>query len=293
LLGSSDVVGHFEQPSDESGGAVDPVIDLLDRHDEGVPGLDRIDREEHGTLVVSPDEVTRDVAVEDAREDRRHRGTVRDFTGDFPVLRWRVVTDALDVTKPGETDRLLTVPNLVTVVRLGCLPLFLWLLFGRDNRAGAAWLLGGLGATDWVDGYVARRFGQVSEFGKMLDPIADRLLFIVGIAAIIIDGSAPLWVCVLVLARELALGITVASLTVFAGMQRFDVTYWGKLATFLLMFAFPGFMLGASDFWGHQGFQIASWILVVPGLALSYYTALAYVPTIAAHLRAGRKERSS
>jgi len=86
-----------------------------------------------------------------------------------------------------------TVPNLITLLRLCCLPVFLWLLLGRDDRAAAAWLLGGLGATDWVDGWVARRFDQVSEFGKMFDPTADRLLFLVAIVAILVDGSAPAW----------------------------------------------------------------------------------------------------
>lgn len=181
-----------------------------------------------------------------------------------------------------------TVPNLVTVIRLCCIPLFLWLLLGRDNRAGAAWVLGGIGATDWVDGYIARRFNQVSEIGKILDPTADRLLFIVGIAGIIIDGAAPAWFCWLVVAREVILGATVAGLTLFAGMKRFDVTWWGKTATFLLMFAFPGFLLGASDFPGHTGFELAAWILGIPGLILSYYVAVAYVPTIVHHVREGR-----
>ncbi len=78
-----------------------------------------------------------------------------------------------------------------TLARLLCLPLFLYLLFGRDNQAAAAWMLGALGATDWVDGYLARRLGQASEFGKMFDPTVDRLLFIVAIVAIIVDGSIP------------------------------------------------------------------------------------------------------
>ena len=72
------------------------------------------------------------------------------------------------------SDRILTIPNLFTLLRLACLPLFLYLLLGRDNPAAAAWLLGGLGATDWVDGYLARRLGQVSEFGKVFDPTVDR-----------------------------------------------------------------------------------------------------------------------
>ncbi|MDP9463138.1 MAG: CDP-alcohol phosphatidyltransferase family protein [Actinomycetota bacterium] len=187
------------------------------------------------------------------------------------------------------SNRYLTVPNAFTLLRLCCIPLFLYLLFGRDNRAGAAWLLGGLGATDWVDGWLARRLHQTSEFGKVFDPTADRLLFIVAIGGIIIDNSAPLWFAWAVVAREVVVGGTVAIATLAFGMKRFDVSWWGKVATFLLMFAIPGFMLGASDFPVHQGFQIAAWLLGIPGLVLSYYTAVTYIPTIRASLREGRE----
>lgn len=186
-------------------------------------------------------------------------------------------------------NRYLTIPNAFTLFRLCCIPLFLYLLFGRDNRAGAAWLLGALGATDWVDGWLARRLNQTSEFGKVFDPTADRLLFIVGIGGIIIDHAAPLWIAWAVVIREVVLGGTVAILTLAFGMKRFDVTWLGKLATFLLMFAFPGFMLGATDFPGHQGFQLAAWMLGIPGLVLSYYTAVLYIPAIRASLREGRE----
>ena len=187
------------------------------------------------------------------------------------------------------TNRYVTLPNAFTLFRLCCIPLFLYLLFGRDNRAGAAWLLGGLGATDWVDGWLARRLNQTSEFGKIFDPIADRILFIVGIGGIIIDHAAPLWIAWAVVAREVIFGGTVAIATLVFGMKRFDVTWLGKTATFLLMFAFPGFMLGSTDFPGHRGFQIASWMLGIPGLILSYYTAFTYIPTIRDSLREGRE----
>jgi cardiolipin synthase len=187
------------------------------------------------------------------------------------------------------TNRYLTLPNAFTLFRLCCIPLFLYLLFGRDNRAGAAWLLGGLGATDWVDGWLARRLGQTSEFGKIFDPTADRLLFIVGVGGIIVDHAAPLWIAWAVVAREVLIGGTVAIATLVFGMQRFDVTRWGKTATFLLMFAFPGFMLGSTTFPGHRGFEIASWILGIPGLILSYYTAFTYIPMIRDSLREGRR----
>ena len=185
------------------------------------------------------------------------------------------------------THQLLTLPNIITLVRLACIPIFLWLLFVQDDRASAAWLLGGLGATDWVDGWVARRYGQVSELGKILDPFADRLLFIVGVGAMIIDGAIPLWFAWLVVIREVVLGVVLVVATML-GMKRFDVSFLGKLATALLMFALPGFLLGASDFPGHEVFNTAAWIVGIPGLVLSYYTALAYVPLIRRNLREGR-----
>jgi cardiolipin synthase len=192
-----------------------------------------------------------------------------------------------------EVDTLWTVPNLFTLVRLLCLPLFLYLLLGSDNRAAAAWLLGGLGATDWVDGYLARRLGQVSEFGKKFDPTVDRLLFIVALLAIIADDAAPRWFCVAVLAREVLVGGSIAIATVFLHMTRFDVTWWGKTATFLLMFAIPAFVLGSSDFPAHDAFTVLAWILGIPGLVLSYWTGIGYVPEIRRGIATGRDARAA
>jgi cardiolipin synthase (CMP-forming) len=194
----------------------------------------------------------------------------------------------MTTVQPGERDTIVTIPNLVTLLRLLCLPVFVYLLFVLENRAAAAWTLGALGATDWVDGYLARRLDQVSEFGKKFDPTVDRLLFIVGLIAILIDGSMPVWFGLAVLVRELAVGGAVAIATLVYGMERFDVTFLGKTATLLLMFAIPGFLLGASDFPGSGGFQLVSWILGVPGLALSVYTAIVYVPRIRDGVRAAR-----
>jgi cardiolipin synthase len=189
---------------------------------------------------------------------------------------------------PDQPARFLTVPNVLTLLRLLCLPLFLYLLFGRDNPAAAAWLLGGLGATDWVDGYLARRLNQGSEFGKIFDPTVDRLLFIVATIAVIIAGAAPEWFCVLVLLREVLVGAMMAIATLVFKMPRFDVSWWGKVATCLLMFAIPGFMLGSSDFPGHAGFQIVSWILGIPGLIISWVTAFLYVPKVRAAIASNR-----
>jgi cardiolipin synthase (CMP-forming) len=192
-----------------------------------------------------------------------------------------------------EVDTLWTVPNLFTLARLLCLPLFLYLLLGRDNPAAAAWLLGGLGATDWVDGYLARRLGQVSEFGKKFDPTVDRVLFIVALLAIIAADAAPRWFCIAVLVREVLVGGSIAIATLVFHMPRFDVTWLGKMATFLLMFAIPGFVLGSSDFPGHSAFNAAAWMLGIPGLVLSYWTAIAYIPEIRRGVAAGRAARVS
>jgi cardiolipin synthase len=166
------------------------------------------------------------------------------------------------------------------------------LLFVQENRAGAAWLLAGLGSTDWVDGYVARRFDQTSEFGKIFDPTVDRLLFIVSITAIIIDGSIPIWFAVAVLAREILVGGAIAFATLFLHMERFDVTWLGKCATFLLMGAVPSFLIGSTDVWEADFFAVLAWLIGIPGLILSYWTAIAYIPMIRSGVAAGRRATS-
>jgi len=177
-------------------------------------------------------------------------------------------------------DGIWTVPNAVTLVRLLFLPVFLYLLFGVENRAAASVTLGLLGATDWVDGYLARRLGQVSEFGKVFDPTVDRLLFFVGVTAILIDGSMPLWFGIAVLTREILVGAMMAVATFVYKMPRIDVTYLGKWATFLLMIAVPSFLMGNSDISVAAGFEAVAWIAGIPGLVLSIWTGFAYVPQV-------------
>ena len=108
----------------------------------------------------------------------------------------------------------------------------------------------------------------------------------------IIDGAIPLWFAWLVVIREVVLGVVLVVATML-GMKRFDVSFLGKLATALLMFALPGFLLGASDFPGHEVFNLAAWIVGIPGLVLSYYTAFTYVPLIRRNLREGRAEKGA
>ena len=186
--------------------------------------------------------------------------------------------------------RVLTVPNLITFLRLCCLPVFLWMLFGRESVAGAALLLGILGMTDWVDGWWARRFGQESEFGAMFDPTVDRLLFVVASVSVIVHPGVPDWFLVAVLLRETLVG-SMMILGKVMGMKRFPVTTLGKRYTFLLMMAVPLLLLGTSDHPTADFGWIAGWIFGAPGLLLSWYTAIDYVPRVRAAVRAGRAER--
>lgn len=196
-----------------------------------------------------------------------------------------------DAPMPGE-DRILTIPNAISIGRLLCIPLFLWLLFGKDDRARAAYLLGALGATDWIDGYVARHFNQVSTLGKILDPTADRLLLGVGIVAILIDGSVPRWIAILVLIREVLVGGTVVALAAL-GARRIDVTWFGKAGTFFNLFAFPLFLGGASGISWNDTARTLGWICAIPGLVLSWYAAAMYVPAARKALREGRAARTT
>ena len=185
---------------------------------------------------------------------------------------------------PAEASRkVLTVPNLLSFGRLLCVPLFLWLLFGRDNRVAAAWLLAVLGVTDWVDGTVARRFNQVSELGKVLDPTADRILLGVGIVAILIDGSVPPVLAWVAIAREGLVSIMALVLAAL-GARRIDVSREGKFGTVGLMVAFPLFLLGG----GKGAAAAVAWPIAVAGLALGWYAAFNYVPKGLAALREGR-----
>ncbi len=184
-----------------------------------------------------------------------------------------------------------TVPNLITLLRLCCLPVFLWLLFSVKDRGAAAWLLGGLGATDWVDGWIARRFNQKSDFGAIFDPTVDRGLFIVAVIAILIDQSMPIWFGSAILVREVFVAGAMSIATAF-GMKRFAVNKWGKRYTFLLMFAVPLILLGQAEGAGSRWVSWLGWFFGLPALVMSYTTAINYLPVIRANLRSGRASRS-
>lgn len=187
--------------------------------------------------------------------------------------------------------KIATLPNLITLIRLLTLPVFVTMLLVNEQRAGAALLLGVLGMTDWVDGWIARRFNQTSQFGMVFDPFVDRALFVVGTGSVLIDGGVPLWFCVCILVREVFVGLMMAIGTL-VGMKRFPVSIWGKRYTFLLMTAVPLLLLGTSTHVTADAAWLGGWFLGIPGLVMSYVVGVLYVPVVLRNVRLGRAERA-
>jgi cardiolipin synthase len=187
-------------------------------------------------------------------------------------------------------DRILTAPNLITLVRLLCLPVFLWILFGLHRSTAAAILLAVLGATDWIDGFVARRFHQVSTLGKVLDPTADRLLVGTAVISVMVYGAVPLWFGLATIAREVLVSAMVVLLAVL-GAARIDVLWVGKAGTFGLMFAYPAFLLAYGTASWQEPVRVVAWVTGLIGLALAWWAAASYVGPARRALRDGRAAR--
>ena len=197
--------------------------------------------------------------------------------------------------EPELRDRgLWTIPNLISVARLLAIPWFVWLLLHDDRPIAAGILLAVLGATDWVDGYIARRFDQGSNFGKIVDPIADRALLITGAVVLLIDGSVPVWVGVVVLFREALISVATVGLAAL-GARRIDVQWVGKAGTLALMFALPMFLWldDTTAGTGHNMLAVVTWVFTISGLVLSYYATAGYIPIARGALRDGRAARAA
>ena len=175
-------------------------------------------------------------------------------------------------------DNYATVPNLISILRLCAVPVFVWLLLSKDNALGAAILLSILGATDWIDGWVARRFDQVSELGKVLDPRADRIMFLVAVFSMLIHGSVPIWFGILTLFRE---GVVAIAALILGGLgaRALTVTWVGKTSSFGLMFAFPLFLFAEAT-QGNQSnvYELLAYVIGIPSLVLHFIAAFGYIP---------------
>jgi len=190
----------------------------------------------------------------------------------------------------GGEDRILTAANAVTVLRLVGVGVFCWLLFGAGDQTAAAILLGVLGATDWVDGQLARRLNQVSTVGKVLDPAADRVLVGTAVVSVIVHGAVPLWFGILTIAREALVSGTVVALAAL-GARRIDVLWIGKAGTFGLMVAYPGFLISHGTAGWQVPFHDIAWVAGGIGLVLAWVAAVAYLVPARRALAEGRAAR--
>lgn len=169
------------------------------------------------------------------------------------------------------SSAVLTVPNLLSFARIAAIPLFCWLISRTDTRLAGIALFAIVVATDWIDGYVARRTGQVSELGRVLDPVADRLAIVAGLITFAIVGIFPLWAALLILLRDIAVLLGGAAL-LWGRRLRVDVRGIGKVATFSLMVAIAGIA------WGNAGgplgdvLLVGGWLAYVVGI-VEYYLA--------------------
>ncbi len=189
-------------------------------------------------------------------------------------------------------DRVLTAANVVTSLRLAGVGVFLWLLFGAGQQTGAAMLLGVLGATDWLDGQLARRLHQVSRIGKVLDPAVDRVLVGVAVVAVIVHGAVPLWFGLLTVVREAVVSGSVLVLAAL-GARRIDVRWIGKAGTFGLMIAYPGFLISHGAQSWQQPFHVVAWVAGGAGIVLAWVAAVGYLSPARRALAEGRAARGS
>lgn len=177
----------------------------------------------------------------------------------------------------------LTIPNAVSFARLCAVPYFWWVLLAEERVGLAAALIFIIGSTDWIDGYLARKLNQVSEVGKFLDPLADRLMIASALVAGLIAGVLPLVIGIPLLVREGMVGVGALYLGARGG-GKLDVRPLGKMATFLLYGAIPSFYLDAAEIVPWM-FGPAAWISGAVGLFLYYWVGAEYVGDIRRAMR--------
>lgn len=184
------------------------------------------------------------------------------------------------------SNKIVTVPNVISAVRLLLVPIYLWLLFsGQDIAALVLFSVAAL--TDCLDGQVARRTNQVSKLGKLLDPAVDTVLMFTGVLGVVIIGRLPVWFAVLIFAREIFLLVGGGILLKRCGIQ-VPVIYPGKVATTLLFIGFAGMILNMPVIpglgiipvdWlpGFNGSPCAMWIwFIYVGLVLQIAVTVHY-----------------
>ena len=178
-------------------------------------------------------------------------------------------------TNDGPRDRILTVPNLLSLLRLAGVPLFLWLVLGPEADGWALLLLLVAGFTDYLDGNLARRLNQTSSLGQVLDPVADRLYILAVVVGLVIRDIIPLWLAVLLPMRDVLLFSLVPFLRT-RGYSALPVHYLGKAATAALLYAFPLLLLGDDAGTLGELAQVFGWAFTIWGVGLYWWAGLLY-----------------
>ena len=177
----------------------------------------------------------------------------------------------------GDTrDRILTVPNALSVLRLILIGVFVYLLLGAHAYGWATAVLMISGASDWADGKIARLLDQYSRLGELLDPAVDRLYMLVVPVSMAIAGIVPWWIIAILIARD---GLLAAMLPVLRsrGLTALPVSYIGKAATFALMSAFPLILLGQWDALWSRMIGACGWAFLIWGIYMYLWAFVLYV----------------
>jgi cardiolipin synthase len=188
---------------------------------------------------------------------------------------------------PRGTDRVLTIPNAISFARIALIPVFVVLIVDRDTTFSGLILFVVVVASDWIDGAIARATGQVSELGKVLDPVADRLAIAAGLIALVARGAFPLWAALLILVRD-ALILLVGLFLLSALRARIDVRYIGKVATFSLMVAIGCIAWGSLGHAFAPAFLACGWVFYAVGIVEYYVATALYVGDLRSALAQGR-----
>jgi len=183
-------------------------------------------------------------------------------------------------SSPAST-RVLTVPNLISSARIACIPIFWILIVDPDSTLVGLLVFSGVVATDWVDGAIARRTGQVSDLGKILDPVADRLVILAGLFALVAVDAFPPWAAALIVIRDLAV-LVAGGVLLTRRKLRIDVRWVGKLATFSLMAAIPWIAWGTLGYALADAVFVCGWVAYTIGIIEYYVAAGVYVRDIRA-----------
>ncbi|OBI09827.1 CDP-diacylglycerol--glycerol-3-phosphate 3-phosphatidyltransferase [Mycolicibacter heraklionensis] len=173
-------------------------------------------------------------------------------------------------------DRVLTVPNVISLARLGLIGAFLYLLLVARADGPAVAILMLSGVSDWADGKLARLLDQSSALGALLDPAIDRLYMIAIPLAFGVRGLVPWAIIATLLARDLLLAATLPALR-SRGLTALPVTYIGKAGTFALMSAFPLILLGQWDQLWSRVVLSAGWGFLIWGLGMYLWAFVLYL----------------